>query len=109
MKSSRIHQLILWLIMSVSIPVMADISPQQLDQFSNNCLQCHAAPDIPAPQLGDTAAWSGIAEKGEQQLLINIVEGIRSMPPLGYCSSCNEDDFIAMIRLMTGSKQKNNQ
>ncbi|MCY1514650.1 hypothetical protein D9M68_491990 [compost metagenome] len=90
----------------VSASCAADMTARQLNQFYNNCLQCHARPNIGAPMIGDSAKWRAVLEQGERRTLINVVEGINSMPPLGYCSSCDEDDFLAMIRFITGSASK---
>jgi cytochrome c5 len=66
--------------------------------MTNNCLQCHTYAETGAPILGDTDQWQAIAAQGEETILKNVVEGIRGMPPLGYCSACSEEDFRVLIR-----------
>jgi len=75
---------------------------RQIQLFANNCLQCHAAPHIGAPQLGNQEDWQDIIEQGEETILKHVVEGIRGMPPLGYCSACDEQDLRQLIYLITG-------
>jgi len=50
--------------------------------------------------LGNIEAWQVIAVKGEETILKNVVEGLRGMPPLGYCSACSEEDLRVLIRFM---------
>ncbi len=40
--------------------------------------------------------------QGADVLLAHTVEGLNDMPPLGYCMSCEREDFIAMIDFMAG-------
>ena len=77
-------------------------SERQLTLFSNNCLQCHAAPHISAPQLGNPSDWEDINAQGEETVLKHVAEGMGGMPPLGYCSACDEQDLRQLIYLMTG-------
>ena len=90
--------LLLGLVSSVS----AAPSERQITLFTNNCLQCHAAPHISAPQLGNSDDWVNINAQGENVVLKHVVEGIGGMPPLGYCSACDEQDLRELIYLMTG-------
>jgi cytochrome c5 len=82
--------------------VSAELNPRQLTQLMNNCVQCHADPVTGAPVLGDTEAWAEIMSRGEDSVLVNVVQGVRGMPPMGYCSSCSEGDFRQLIRFMAG-------
>ncbi|MBE9539730.1 MAG: c-type cytochrome [Proteobacteria bacterium] len=68
----------------------------------NNCAQCHARPDTGAPFMGRKEDWREAVARGEGAMLINVVQGIRGMPPLGYCSACTEEDFRVLIRMMAG-------
>jgi cytochrome c5 len=68
----------------------------------NNCMQCHARPDTGAPFIGVEKDWQEAVARGEDAMLINVVQGIRGMPPLGYCSACSEEDFRVLIRTMSG-------
>lgn len=73
---------------------------RQMQLFSSNCLQCHARAGIGAPLIGNAQDWQARQAQGEQVMLQNVVEGIRGMPPLGYCSACDEADFRVLIRLL---------
>lgn len=75
-------------------------TPRQLELFSSNCVQCHARPGIGAPLMGSAADWQARRAQGEDNMLRIVVEGLRGMPPLGYCSACNEADFRVLIRLL---------
>ena len=81
---------------------VAQPNERQLQLFANNCLQCHAAPHSGAPQMGDPDHWGYVIEQGEELTLKHVVEGIRGMPPLGYCSACDEQDLRELIYLVTG-------
>jgi cytochrome c5 len=68
----------------------------------NNCMQCHARPDTGAPFIGVKEDWEEAVARGEDAMLVNVVHGIRGMPPLGYCSACSEEDFRILIRTLSG-------
>jgi cytochrome c5 len=99
--ANSLHLLLLCLL---SAPVLADPAPapsqRQLELFSSNCVQCHARPGIGAPLIGNADDWRERQAQGEEVLLLNVVEGVGGMPPLGYCSACDEADFRVLIRLL---------
>lgn len=99
---SRIAQVFLISALLFSMNAHAGLSERQAVLFTNNCAQCHARPGIGVPQAGDASAWKERAAQGEDAMLRNVVQGLRGMPPLGYCSACTEQDFRALIRLMAG-------
>ena len=70
--------------------------------FVANCAQCHLRPGIGVPMAGAPAEWADRITKGEDALLKNVVEGIRGMPPLGYCGACTEEELRALTRLVAG-------
>lgn len=86
----------------LSTPATAQLDERQGKLLSNNCLQCHARPDIGVPIMGNAADWAERNKKGMDALLVNVVQGMRGMPPLGYCSACSEQDFRALIAAMSG-------
>lgn len=90
---------------------IAQPNERQLQLFANNCLQCHADPHSGAPQMGDPDHWEYVIAQGEELTLKHVVEGIRGMPPLGYCSACGEQDLRELIYLVTGmtDAEKSNQ
>ena len=79
---------------------VANLTERQAQLLANNCVQCHARAQIGAPIMGNAADWKERSRQGEEKMLMNVVAGLRGMPPLGYCSACNEQDFRAMIRFM---------
>lgn len=95
--------LALWLFTG-SLAGAAQLTERQASLLTNNCVQCHARPGIGVPQMGVAADWYDRIKQGEDALLMNVVYGLRGMPPLGYCSACSEADFRAMIRLMSGER-----
>jgi len=78
----------------------ADLTERQAQLLANNCVQCHARAHIGAPIMGNAADWKERSKQGEEKMLMNVVVGLRGMPPLGYCSACDEQDFRALIRFM---------
>lgn len=50
--------------------------------------------------MGLPEEWSDVVKQGEFATLSNVVQGIRGMPPLGYCSACSEEDLMAITRFM---------
>lgn len=75
--------------------------PELMARWSRNCALCHVRGEGGAPVLGDRAAWTIRLDKGEDVLLANTLEGLNNMPPLGYCMRCEQEDFEALIQLMT--------
>lgn len=85
-----------------SMTMAEGLSDRQTRLMLNNCVQCHTKPILGAPLIGDQQAWQKVLKKGEDQVLNNVVQGLGSMPPLGYCSTCDEADFRALIKTMSG-------
>lgn len=86
----------------LSVESFAQMSPKQTQLLINNCVQCHAEPRIKAPLMGNADSWSEIIAKGEEKVLANVINGMGNMPPLGYCSACDEQDFRVLIRTLAG-------
>ena len=82
----------------------ADAAPteRQSTLLLNNCMQCHARRETGAPFIGVEGDWQDAVARGEDAMLVNVVQGIRSMPPLGYCSACSEEDLRVLIRTLSG-------
>jgi cytochrome c5 len=101
---AQAKSLCLLLLCVLSAPLLAGPAPaptqRQLELFSSNCVQCHARPGIGAPLMGNADDWQERQAQGEEVLLLNVVEGVGGMPPLGYCSACDEADFRVLIRLL---------
>lgn len=86
--------------------VQAQMTPEQMQLLSHNCLQCHAVAHTGAPLLGDTQAWQARMQKGREQILRNSIEGVGGMPPMGYCSACTEQDMQTLIDFMLGDAKE---
>ena len=59
--------------------------------------------------IGNTNDWVDVVAKGEDKIVNNVIQGIRGMPPLGYCSACSKDDFRVLIRFMTNTNSAKNE
>lgn len=82
--------------------VSVALSERQLRLLGSNCLQCHAAPHTGAPQIGSADDWQAVLAQGEALTLKHVVEGVGGMPPLGYCSACDESDLRQLSRYVAG-------
>ena len=80
----------------------ADMTPAVQEKWARSCALCHAAGVGGAPRVGVKVDWQSRVEKGPGMLMVNTIDGINQMPPLGYCQDCGLDDFAAMIKFMTG-------
>ena len=83
-------------------PVMTD---RQMQQWATSCALCHASGVAGAPVVGNAEQWQPRLAQGRDVLLTHTLEGLNSMPPLGYCMSCETEDFVAMINFMVGGTQ----
>lgn len=83
----------------------ADLTERQVQLLSNNCIQCHARPNIGVPLIGNPEDWVVRVQKGEDALLASVIVGLKGMPPLGYCSACSVDDFLALNRFMANIEE----
>lgn len=91
--------------LSVTNPSMSDSAGSEaMAKWARSCALCHITGEANAPVIGDTEEWQQRLQKGEAALLNNVVNGINSMPPLGYCMSCEAADFRVMIDYMAGVK-----
>ena len=91
--------------LGVTNPSMSDSAGSEaMAKWARSCALCHITGEANAPIVGDTEEWQQRLQKGEAALLNNVVNGINSMPPLGYCMSCEAADFRVMIDFMTGVK-----
>ena len=91
--------------LSVTNPGATDSAGSEaMAKWARSCALCHITGEANAPVVGDTEEWQQRLQKGEAALLNNVVNGINSMPPLGYCMSCEAADFRVMIDFMAGVK-----
>jgi len=75
--------------------------PRTMQLWSRSCALCHVDGNAGAPRMGHAEEWLPRIAQGREILLKHTVEGLNSMPPLGYCMACERDDFLAMIDFMT--------
>lgn len=80
----------------------AKITPSIQEKWARSCALCHVGGEGGAPRMGDLEAWQPRLAQGQRQLLDNTLEGLNRMPPLGYCMDCSDEDFVAMIKMMSG-------
>lgn len=70
--------------------------------WAQHCALCHVDGTGGAPRLGNVTDWQPRVARGKDVLLRHTLEGFNNMPPLGYCMSCEQEDFEALIQLMAG-------
>ena len=77
-----------------------ELSERQAKLMTNNCIQCHARPDIGVPLMGNPVDWAERNKQGMERMLANVIYGLRGMPPQGYCSACSETDFRTLNMML---------
>lgn len=71
------------------------------DIYNQACVACHGAGVLGAPKLQDAADWQPrLDEKGLDTVVLNAINGINAMPPMGTCGSCSNDDIKAAVEYM---------
>lgn len=78
-------------------------SERAMALWARSCALCHIDGNAGAPRVGQAEEWGPRLAQGRETLLKHTVEGLNSMPPLGYCMACEREDFLAMIDFMTAS------
>lgn len=68
--------------------------------YRSSCKICHENPGAGAPLTGDTSAWAPRLAQGQALLLEHSINGYRTMPPLGLCMTCSEQDMLQLIEYM---------
>lgn len=81
--------------------IQADDSIQEI--YDSKCSVCHVSGVAGAPKLDDKAAWASRLEKGPEGLLATVKSGLGGMPPNGTCMDCTDEQFKALIELMTAN------
>ncbi len=71
-------------------------------KWSRSCALCHTSGVGGAPKIGVSAEWAPRLAQGKAVLMTHTIDGFNDMPPLGYCMSCDRDDFSALIDFMAG-------
>ncbi|MEO2176444.1 MAG: c-type cytochrome [bacterium] len=86
---------------SSEIAAMPDETSMQ--KWAKSCALCHVDGVGGAPRTGVADDWTPRLAQGKQLLMEHTIEGFNNMPPLGYCMSCETDDFSTMIDFMTNT------
>lgn len=73
-----------------------------MKKWARSCALCHVTGEGGAPRAGFAEDWKPRVVNGKAMLLGHTIEGYNNMPPLGYCMSCEEEDFVALIDFMLG-------
>ncbi len=82
-----------------------EIDENIMGKWSRSCALCHVNGEAGAPVIGDSADWRTRLDQGEETVMRNVLNGYKSMPPLGYCMACELDDFRALIGFMAGTSR----
>lgn len=74
--------------------------------YERACISCHEAAGSGAPLRGDRAAWAPREQAGLGALINSVRQGKGTMPPMGWCPECTDEDFAVLIsHLTTGASQ----
>lgn len=71
------------------------------DLYNQSCATCHAAGVLGAPKSGDKAAWAPRLKQGMPTLVSHTKNGFKNMPARGLCDRCTDEDYMALIKLMS--------
>jgi cytochrome c5 len=74
-----------------------------MQKWTKSCALCHFDGTGGAPVAGNAEQWAARVGQGRDVLMAHTIEGFNNMPPLGYCMSCETDDFSTMIDFMTNT------
>ena len=76
-------------------------TPRAADAILNQyCNVCHLTGWNGAPLNGEANDWQSRLATGFDQLFKNARQGINSMPPMGTCQDCTDEELQAAIRKM---------
>ncbi len=73
--------------------------------YKKHCAVCHDVGAAGAPKLGDGAEWAARIKLGMETLNQNAIVGINSMPPMGACPTCSQDQIRAVVKYMVAQAQ----
>jgi cytochrome c5 len=96
----------LLLAVTLLIPVAVALAdnaktPRTADAILNQyCNVCHATGWNGAPLSGDPNDWQPRLAAGFDTLFKNVKQGINTMPPMGTCTDCTDEELEAAIRKM---------
>jgi cytochrome c5 len=85
-----------------SVATVVALDAAVMQKWSRSCALCHVTGNAGAPRVGNAEEWQQRQAQGASVMLTHTIEGFNDMPPLGYCMSCEREDFVAMIDFMAG-------
>jgi cytochrome c5 len=86
-------------------PPAGQPDPDVMRKWSRSCALCHVDGNGGAPRVGHAEEWQPRLAQGRDLLLDHTLNGFGKMPPLGYCMSCEAEDFRALIEFMAGAPE----
>ena len=67
------------------------------DIYSAHCFACHTAGVAGAPKIGVLEEWEPRLAKGMSILMASTKNGINTMPPMGTCMDCSDEELQSAI------------
>lgn len=87
---------------SAGVNEQISLSVEQEKTFLRTCALCHGVSGTGAPAPHDMQAWAPRNVQGMEVLLDHTINGVGSMPPMGMCMECTQEDFAVFIQFMSG-------
>ena len=69
------------------------------------CFACHSTGLSGAPRPGDAEAWAPRMEKGREEIIAIMNQGLNAMPPKGLCNTCTDDQLWELSQYMVSLEQ----
>jgi len=77
------------------------LDARRQDIYTINCAVCHGMAGTGAPQSGKLDDWQQRSKQGMESMLNHVMDGFQSMPAMGGCFDCSEQDFRLLITYMS--------
>ena len=77
-----------------------DVTKDFMPLYNRSCRACHLSGAANAPRTGDSQAWQSRLAGGMELMLARVKQGYKSMPPMGLCPTCSDEDLRNMILFM---------
>ncbi|MBE7637764.1 cytochrome c5 family protein [Sneathiella sp. P13V-1] len=75
--------------------------PTQAEIYDRSCRACHTDKESKAPLTGHSEAWqTRMNARGMDGLINSVKNGLETMPAMGLCNDCGDDDFKRLIEFM---------
>jgi cytochrome c5 len=72
-----------------------------MEKYNKSCVVCHDQGVAGAPKTGDAASWAPRMEKGLDNLVASVKNGLNAMPPMGMCMDCTDEEYAELIKYMS--------